>query len=181
MRKLKEYMEGSIFCLFELIAGVMLLIDPIGLTSWIIIIAGGAMMLMGVLKIVKYFRTSAREAAQGQTLVRGLLLMLGGGFCVFRTEWFLVTFPVLTIIYGVAILMTGIAKIQLTVDMLRQKNKKWFLAAINAIVSIICAVVILRSPFSSTVMLWVFTGVALIVEGIFDVITMIMGKRPVED
>lgn len=38
-------------------------------------------------------------------------------------------------------------------------------------VSIICAIVILNNPFTSTTVVWVFTGASLIVEGIFDIIT----------
>ena len=181
MKKVNALVGGIIFCLFELIAGIMLLINPVGLTSWIIKFACIALMVMGVLEVVKYFRADAKEASLGQTLVKGLLALLAGVFCLFKTEWFIVTFPVLTIIYGVVILMTGIGKIQLTVDMLRQKNKKWFWAAINAVVSIVCAIVILSSPFSSTVALWIFTGVSLIAEAVLDFITVFMGKNPREN
>lgn len=181
MKKFTKFAGSIIFCLLELIAGIMLLINPVGLTSWIIKFVGIALMVMGVLEVVKYFRTDVKEASLGQTLVKGLLALLAGAFCLFKTEWFIVTFPVLTMIYGVVILMTGIGKIQLTVDMLCQKNKKWFWAAINAVVSIICAIVILSSPFSSTVALWIFTGASLITEAVLDFITVFMGKNPREN
>lgn len=179
MKKAKEFAGGIVFCLLELIAGIMLLIDPLSLTFWIIMISGVAMMVVGVLEVVKYFRTSVREASLGQSLTKGLLALLVGGFCVFKTEWFLAAFPVLTILYGVVILMSGIGKVQFAVDMLRQKNEKWFWPAINAVISVICAFVILRSPFSSTVALWIFTGASLIVEGVLDLITVFVGKDPV--
>lgn len=181
MKKIAKFAGGLIFCLLELAAGIMLLIEPVSLTSWIITIAGVALMILGVWEVIKYFGMSAKEASFGQTLVKGLLSILAGGFCAFRTEWFIATFPMLTIIYGVAILMTGIGKIQLTFDMLRQKNKRWFWAAINAVVSIICALVILRSPFSSTVALWIFTGASLIAEAVLDFITVLLGKNPMEN
>lgn len=180
MKILKEHANGIVLCLFELIVGTLLLINPVGFTSWIIMIAGIVLMVIGLVETIRYFKTSAKEAAVSQTLVKGLLSILAGGFCTFRTEWFIVTFPVLTIIYGVVILMTGIGKIQLTVDMLRQKNKKWFWAAINAVVSIISAVVILNSPFTSTAILWMFTGASLLVEGILDIVTLIAGKKSEE-
>lgn len=178
MKKVKEFAGGIVFCLFELIAGMLLLIDPAGMTFWIIMSAGIVLMVLGVLEIVKYFRTSAKEASLGQTLTKGLMLLLAGGFCAFKAEWFLGTLPVLTIIYGIVILLTGIGKIQLAVDMLRLKNKKWFWPAINAVISVICAFVILCSPFASTVVLWSFTGISLIVEGILDLFTVFIGKDP---
>ena len=180
MKSLKENLTGIVLCLFELIVGILLLINPVSFTTWIIMIAGIVMMILGLVEVVKYFRSGVKEGSLGQTLAKGLLFLLGGGFCVFKTEWFIVTFPVLTIIYGVIILVTGVGKIQLMVDMLRQKNKKWFWAAINAVVSIVCAIVILKSPFTSTAGLWMFTGVSLIAEGVLDIVTMIVGKKAPE-
>ncbi len=176
MKSLKENVNGVALCIFDLIVGILLMINPVGFTSMIIKISGVVMLLLGIIEVVKYFRTDTKDAAIGQTLTKGILILLAGLFCVLKTDWFIVTFPVLTIIYGIVILVTGIGKVQLTVDMIRWKSKKWFLPAINAIVSIVCAVVILQSPFASTVALWVFTGISLIVEGVLDIITMIIGK-----
>lgn len=179
MKKIKELANGLVLCLFELIVGVLLLINPVGFTSSIIMVAGVVLILMGLIEIIRYFKADADEAAMGQSLVKGLLAVLVGVFCAFRTEWFIVTFPALTIIYGVVILVTGIGKVQLTVDMLRQKNKKWFWAAINALVSVVCAIVILKSPFTSTAVLWMFAGISLIAEGVLDIVTMIVGRKSV--
>ena len=83
----------------------------------------------------------------------------------------------LTILYGVAILVSGLGKIQFTVDMLRMKNKKWFWGAVSAVLSLVCAVVILSSPFASTIVLWKFTGIALIVEAVFDAVALFFRAR----
>lgn len=180
MKSLKENVNGIALCLFELIVGVLLLINPISFTAGIIMVTGVILIILGLIDVVRYFRTSADEAVLGQTLARGLLSLLVGCFCVWKTEWFIATFPVLTILYGVLILVAGISKIQLTVDMLRRKNKKWFWAAISAVISIVCAIVILQGPFTSTAVLWMFTGASLIVEGVLDIVTMIVGKKTSE-
>lgn len=177
MKLLKENADGIVFCLFELVVGVLLLVNPVSFTVGIIIVAGVVLILLGLINVVRYFRTSVDEAVLGQTLTKGLLSLLAGIFCVWKTEWFIITFPVLTILYGVLILVAGISKIQLTVDMLRWKSKNWFWAAISAAVSIVCAIVILRSPFSTTAVLWMFTGASLIVEGILDIVAMASGKK----
>lgn len=176
MKTLKESASGIILCLFELIVGILLLINPVEFTSMIITISGIVLIIIGIVLVIKYFRTNAEKAALSQTLVKGLLALLAGCFCVLKTEWFIATFPILTILYGISVLVIGIGKIQLTVDMLRLKRKKWFWAAINAVVSIICAIVILSTPFTSTAVLWVFTGVSILVEGILDIVTLVMSK-----
>lgn len=180
METVKEKANGIVLCLFELIVGVLLLINPVGFTAGIIKVTGIVLMILGLIEIVKYFRTSAEEAFLGQTLVKGLVSVLAGAFCTFKTGWFIITFPVLTIIYGVIILLVGLGKIQLTVDMARRKNKSWGWAALNAVISIVCAIVILNNPFTSTAALWVFTGASLIVEGVFDIITFFVKKNAQE-
>ncbi|MDO4321459.1 MAG: DUF308 domain-containing protein [Lachnospiraceae bacterium] len=175
--KANEKVNGIVLCLFELVVGVLLLINPVGFTAGIIKVAGVVLMILGLIEIVKYFRMNAEEASLGQALVKGLVSVLAGAFCTFRTEWFILTFPVLTTIYGVILLLVGLGKIQLTVDMVRRKNKNWVWAAVNAVVSIVCAIIILSSPFTSTTVLWIFTGASLIVEGAFDIITFLVDRK----
>lgn len=177
MNFLKQNGNGILLCLFEVLVGILLLINPVGFTSGIITAVGILLLIMGVISIVKYFRAEALEAAASHALTKGLAALLAGAFCVLKTQWFLVTFPVLSAIYGVVVLMTGLGKIQVTVDMLRQKNKKWFWAGISAVISLVCAVVILSNPFASTVVLWNFTGAALIVEAVLDLLALIMSRK----
>jgi len=177
MKTLRQNVNAIILCIIEAVAGVLLLIHPVGFTTTVIIVAGVALMLDGVLNVINYFRTSPAEAAAGQILTRGLIYILAGAFCTFYSEWFLVTFPVVTVLYGVAVLVGGMGKVQLAMDMHRMGNSKWWWGLIGAAISIVCAIVIINNPFSSTVAVWMFTGISLIAEAIVDVITLIMGRK----
>lgn len=181
MKALKENLSGIIVCLFELVIGLLLLINPIGFTSGIIITAGILLCLNGLSNCIKYFRADIKEAAKGQFLTKGLIAVLAGAFCVFNTDWFIDTFSALTIIYGVIVLLASIEKIQLCVDLLRKKRKKWYLAAISAVISLVCAVIILKNPFSSTTLIWIIAGISLILEAIFDMYTLLENCRKQEE
>ena len=174
---LKRNLSSMAMSLVELIIGILLLVNPIGFTSGIIIAFGIVLMIMGISTTIKYFRTEPEEAAVSQILVKGLLMLLAGVFCAFNSHWFIATFPVLTLVYGVVILITGITKVQWTIDIIRMKRSKWFWAAISAAISIVCGVVIITSPFSTTAVLWMFIGISLIVEAVFDMIGSIFGNR----
>lgn len=177
MKFLKNNLGGIAGCLMEILVGILLLVDPVGFTSGIIVGAGFFLMIIGLAGIIRYFCTEPEEAAKRQILVKSLIAVLAGTFCAFRSGWFVITFPVLTLIYGVVILVTGLAKVQWMVDAIRMKKGKWFLAGISALISIICGVIIITSPFSSTAVLWMFTGVSLIVEAVFDVVALFFGNR----
>ena len=121
-------------------------------------------------------RPSRFFAALEQQLIRGLLMLLLGLFCIFNARWFIATFPVLTMLYGVGLLVVGVAKVQWTVDILRVKVGRWYLPGISALVSLVCAAIILFNPFASTVALWVFIGVALIVEAAVDLLAILWDR-----
>lgn len=177
MKTLKQNANSIIISLFEILVGILLLIDPIGFTSGIIITFGIILIFIGIISIIKYFRTSPETAMKSRLLLVGLIALMTGLFCTFKSHWFVATFPLLTILYGVAILITGLGKVQWAVDMLRLKKRRWFLPAISAVLSLICAAVILMNPFTSTTILWTFTGVTLIIESVFDIIAMFLGKE----
>lgn len=174
---LKRNLNSVIMSIAEIIIGVLLLVDPVGFTSGIIVASGVVLMIMGLGTTIKYFRSKPEDAAVGQFLTKGLLGLLGGAFCAFNSYWFIATFPVLALVYGVAILITGITKIQWTIDIIRLKRKKWFWMAISAVISILCGITVISNPFSSTAVLWIFIGTALIVDAVFDMIGGIFGNR----
>lgn len=173
MRAIQKNSGSILMCVLEILVGVLLLVDPTGFTSAIIIAAGAALILYGVICIVRYFRADAAEGALRQSLFKGLLLLLGGLFCVLRSRWFVDTFPLLTILYGIGLLISGIGKIQWTADMIRFGRKRWYLPAISAALSLIFAAIILCSPTA----LWSFLGIVLIVEAVFDIVAIALGGK----
>ncbi|MGI5953453.1 HdeD family acid-resistance protein [Dysosmobacter sp.] len=177
MNVFRECATDVVLCIAELIAGILLLLDPVRFASTVITGAGLVLIVLGLIKVGNYFRTDAETAALGQLLTKGLISILAGAFCVMQWEWFFVTFPVLAMACGSLILLTGISKIQLAVDMVRLKNSQWRLAAVNAVLTLICAIVVLCNPFASTEVLWLFTGVTLVGVGIFDLAVVILRRK----
>ena len=173
MRAIQKNGGSILMCVLEILVGVLLLLDPTGFTSSIIIAAGAALILYGVISIVRYFRADAAEGALCQSLFKGLLLLLGGLFCVLRSRWFVDTFPLLTILYGIGLLISGVGKIQWMADMIRFGRKCWYLPAISAVLSLIFAAIILCSPTA----LWSFLGIVLIVEAVFDIVAIALGGK----
>ena len=173
MRAIQKNGGSILMCVLEILVGVLLLVDPTGFTSAIIIAAGAALILYGAICIVRYFRADAAEGALRQNLFKGLLLLLGGLFCVLRSKWFVDTFPLLTILYGIGLLISGVGKIQWMADMIRFGRKRWYLPAISAVLSLIFAAIILCSPTA----LWSFLGIVLIVEAVFDIVAIALGGK----
>lgn len=170
-------MNEIVMCAAEFLVGVIFLINPVGFTSAIFMGIGIALIAAGIVSVVNYFRTSPETAALEQSLAKGLGEILAGCFCLFRYQWFIVTFPILTVLYGIAIMVTGIVKLQWTVDLIRIGKEDWIISMIGAAITLICAAVIVMNPFRSTAFLWIFAGASLIVEAIFDVILLVLRRK----
>lgn len=97
MKFLKHNANVILLCLVEALIGVLLVVDPIGFTSGIIVAFSIALLAAGLICTISYFRSDTIEAAIRGTLAKGLAMLLAGAFCVFRPTWFIATFPLLTI------------------------------------------------------------------------------------
>lgn len=168
MKKLSLIGGKIVMSLCEIVLGILLFINPLGFTATIIKAIGILLMLAGIVSVIRYFRTDPDTAHLEQGLAKALCELTIGAFCVFNTEWFLVTFPIVTLLYGVGILFTGIVRIQWTVDMLRMKTGRWYLAGIGALLSLAFGAIIVLNPFTWTAFLWTFVAISMIVDAVFD-------------
>lgn len=177
MEKTLKRNSNLVMCIAELVIGILLLINPVGFTRGIIIALGIPLALQGIGSIVSYFRQKPQAASEDNMLAKGLLMACCGLFCMFRSSWFIAAFPVLTMFYGVMTLVSAFGKLQWTADMLRLKQKYWFVALISAALSLVLATLIMTNPFSSTAALWIFIGVSMIVEAVVDVVTLFFERK----
>ncbi len=177
MKNLKENAGNLLMSLCEVVIGILLLVNPVGFTSFVISALGIVLSIRGIVSIISYFRTKPEEALKKQSLAIGFIFLAIGLFCVLRSDWFIATFPVLTVLYGVIILFAGITKIQWVADCIRMKKKQWIFVLISAALSLISAIIIIKNPFTTTAVLWTFTAVSLIVEAVFDVVAVFFGGR----
>ena len=181
MRNFIKNFKNILLCLFELIAGLLVVINSKGFNKVIIIAAGFGLILIGLLQVIKYYRADPKAAAQKNFLMKGLLLLSIGCFCAFRPNWFLNVLPSFSFALGVCVFVIGLTKIQKAMDMVRMDQKQWYYAFIGAAASLACAATILNEPNPSKKFLLIFTGIILIFIAVADaavLVTSIYPKKP---
>ena len=175
---MKQFFHGKsgsiITCILEIVVGVLLLINPIGFTSGIIVGSGVVMCLGGVLSIVRYFMMKPEPAAQSQLLFKGLLALMGGAICITKYDWFLSAFPLLTVLYAIAMLILAAARLQKMADLRRMNAPHWYMPGIAAALAAVLAAIILINPFGAVAAVWTFVAISLIAEAIVEIITIAM-------
>ena len=173
MKRIFQGKTGSIvICIVEIVVGVLLLINPVGFTSGIIIGSGVPLCLSGLLSIIRYFMMKPELAMQKQLLFKGLITLMGGATCIAKYDWFLAAFPLLTVLYAIAMLILAAAKLQKMADMKRMHLPRWYLPGISAALAAVMAAIILVNPFGAAAAVWTFVAVSLIAEAIVEIITI---------
>lgn len=164
---------GSILtCILEIVVGVLLLINPVGFTSIIIVGSGVLLSLAGLLSIIRYFMMKPELAAQKQLLFKGLISLMTGTVCITKYEWFLSAFPLLTVLYAIAMLILAAARLQKMADMRRMSLPCWYMPGIAAALAAVLATIILINPFGAVTAVWTFVAISLIAEAIVEIITI---------
>lgn len=174
MKFFKENSVSLLLCLCELVLGILLLINPTSFTTGIIIAFGAVCLVFGIVQIIFYWKKPFAEATSRLYLMKGLVSVSLGLFCVCFSHWFLETFVLLSFLYGILLLISGFYKVQWSIDLLRQKTKRWGLGAISAATTLVFAILIIGNPFSSVNVTWIFSGIALIAQAVIDLATILL-------
>ena len=181
MKNYKKNAKNIFICLFELIIGLLVAINSTGFDKAVIVMAGIGLILAGLLQVIRYYRAEPQAAAHKNYLMKGLLLLSSGCFCAFRTNWFINVLPSFSFLLGVGIFVIGLTKIQKAMDMVRMDQSQWYYDFIGAAVSLACAATVLNGPIATKKILWIFTGIILILVAAADIamlVTSISPKKP---
>ena len=165
---------GIIASAVEIVIGILLLIDPETFTKGIVIVLGVLLCVLGIINIVRYFRRPVQVLGSDWALSRGVMMILVGMFCVFKSQWLLAALPALFVIYGVIMLVSGVMKLQRMADLRRLGHPRWYMPGLAALLYIVLAVIILLNPFSTAMVIWIFVGVSMIVSAVLDIVTLIL-------
>ena len=164
----------------ELLLGILLLVNPVGLTSFVITALGVIVLLLGVLHLYRYIRLPREEAAQTWKLAIGTGLLAVGIFVMINQPWMVEMMGTLTTLYGIIVLAAAFMKLQIAVDALRGKRPFWYLMAISFVVTAVLVTLLFIGVFAENAV-WIVTGIALIVLAVLDAVYFILGRTKKEN
>ncbi|MGN1126722.1 MAG: HdeD family acid-resistance protein [Ruminococcus sp.] len=163
------FRKDFIYTALALIAvGVLFVVLPKSSATLICYITAGLMCVWGIIKLMMYLRSGVGEAFGSFGLVTSVSLIIGGIAIFINPEFFA---GVIATIFGCAMIVDGVLKVQYAIDLSRIGGKYWWVVLIVAAVFIAAGLIVVFNPFFGAVAIMAFLGVALIVDGISDLIT----------
>lgn len=154
-----------------MVLGLIMAIFPEQSNDIIIIAIGIALCIWGALRLISYFSHDSLEIFGSFSLVQGATLIGFGIFFIVRPSALQVF---LAASLGTIIIIGGVMKLQYAVDMIRLKISYWWISLITAIITIALGVISLINPFTVLKWLMLFIGIAFIVNGALDLVSVVM-------
>lgn len=168
MAKFKNLIPTIIMLIFELVIGVLLIINGEKVTQVVFILFGVLMLICGSLLRSR----NGGELSMSQ-LVLSIILIGIGAFFIAASGSVMSVVSSFTLIIGIIMAFNGILKLVEFFTIRRAGSVAWF-AAVGAIVTIILGLVIAFNPFGATQVMWTVNGILIIVSAVFDIISLII-------
>ncbi len=173
MSKFKFFAPAVLVILFEIAVGLMLLIDPVGFTNSVVIILGILFLVLCVICLISFIRAKKNEESGTLSLIGAIVLLIIGVVFTFFSQAILTLIVALSLIYGIILFVFGINKIVYFFAAKNQDMTASWLNLLGGILALILGVVIVIYPKDATEVLWTIAGIAMLLEAVIDIITVI--------
>ena len=155
--------------------GIVLILCPGATMKTICYLLAAMLLALGVASLINYLRKDISGIIYRYDLVVGLCAILGGILVIVKVDKLTDLIPA---VLGFLVTMSGILKMQNSVDMLRLGHGTWHVAFAMAIVNIVAGIVLLMNPFEAAQILIMCIGIALVYSGITDLyVTISISRR----
>ena len=155
--------------------GIVLILWPGATMKTICYLLAAMLLAIGVVSLINYLRKDISGIIYRYDLVVGLCAILGGILVIVKVDKLTDLIPA---VLGFLVTMSGIMKMQNSVDMLRLGHGTWHVGFAMAIVNIVAGIVLLMNPFEAAQILIMCLGIALVYSGITDLyVTISISRR----
>ncbi len=178
MNKVKKFFtklkwENIIAAILAIVVGVLFIILPKDSADVLCLIAGILLIFAGSFTLVAYIFSGFFLGAH--LLIVGIMLILLGTFCLTNPENIM---EVLTVLFGLYIVIDGATSIVDSVYCAKAKIKGWGLLLVLAILSIGLGTAVMFSTFDT---IMIFAGCSLIIDGVCDIIETIVFSHKIKE
>ena len=148
-----------------ILLGLLFILTPQASADVICYVAGILLLASGIAAVISYLASGRLFGSYA--LVSGIVLLVCGVFCLLRPE---IIQGLLTVLFGVFLVIDGMMTLQDGVDCARARLAGWWVPALLGAVTIALGCVVLFGKFDSIML--------LAADGVFDlIVTLAFSKR----
>ena len=153
------------------VLGIVLIMYPSQVQKLISYILAITLIAMGIVNLIQYVKLDNTQLIHSYDLCIGFSAIIGGVLIIINVDRFS---QLIWIVMGFMILVSGVLKLQNSVNLMRLRSPSWQLPFWLAMVGIVYGVIMLINPFGSGQFFFVMMGLGFIISGITDLIVTVM-------
>ena len=171
-------LQSVLIAILFILLGLVLAINPLGVTRTICYTIGSIILCAGVVFIIIYLVSDYKDNINKNKLVIGIALTIIG--ILFFILYRLIVSVIPTVI-GVLIFINGLTKLQTALDARRINKDKSLWMIIMAIVVILAGAFAIINPFGVSGLVLRVLGVILMISGITDLVSFVILNKRIKD
>ena len=157
-----------------LVLGLLLFFKSSVTLMGISYIFGGLIIAIGVLAIVRFISNNHSDISNQLNIVYGIICIISGIFFIEKPE---IIGSIIPVVMGIGIIISSSLKIQQSFNLKSLNSSYFFWSFVTALLSLICGVVLLFSPFKGAVIITKVIGIFLVMYAILDICNTIVLKK----
>lgn len=157
-----------------IVLGLLLTIrsdDTIVAISYLI---GGAIIIIGVLAIIKFIRNLGKSFDNSFEIVYGIITIVFGILILSNPKMVATIIP---FIIGGWIVIKSSFKVAYAIELKNRGSEKWKPTLITSIISALVGVLIVFNPFKTSVLVFKIIGISILIYAILDLVSTVQIKK----
>lgn len=159
----------NIVSILYILFGLVMLIWPKSFSVAICYAFGIITIIYGIVHLINYFVKDNMAALFRYDLVIGVIGVILGIFVLIRPVFIL---SILPFVLGIFLLFSSIMKLQNAVDLKRMEYEKWWIVLVFVLCSTILGIILIINPLKSQMVMVMFIGASLIIDGVMNLWSM---------
>lgn len=172
MKKLKNAFIGM--SVLYILLGITLIVWPEMSALTLCKLFGAIILILGIMEIISFFRNEAFLSYGYLNQAQGILYIVLGILMLISPRAVISALPLML---GFVIIIDSSLRFQLALNLQRLSYSKWWLYLCFALVTAILGVLLLFNPFEGSIVLTIYIGVSLVVNGAINLWGIIYVKK----
>ena len=169
---MKKFLKSSIITSAILIVlGVLLILQSETTIMMISYIIGGVLVAIGALALIRYVKNGESPALRNELdIVYGIVTIIFGIIIVQNYQAIASIIPA---VIGIAIIISSAGKLNYAFQLREDESRMWKTTMVISIISTICGVILLFTPFKAALGIMKIIGVFIIIYSVLDLVSTV--------
>lgn len=171
MKRSNSSVMGVLFLVIYTMLGIFLIVNPTPSGEIVCSVLAGVLGVVGIVKVINYFKMDEYEALLRKELAMGMLFILVAFVVVMLRKK--LGEDIIPMALSIVLIYEAMGLLQYAVDFARGKVKYWYINLISGSIVLVLGILSVFVPFSDKVK-FIFLGSSFLAVGVATIVSMFL-------